>query len=322
MDEDYEEDFPPLTPATDVKQEVDLNEIDNTPIKTRVEVGSSSATTLYIPTFLSLSLQSQSYVPATRTTLCDIVCTTNTYMYESIAPDPPAAERQLYVTLPYTKESSLSMLTNDSKTTRYQKLKLEDIKLRRTFELRKDREAFLWKLHQEKSDKERRLYRAAVQIQAVFRGFRVRPRNYSYIPRTKKKENLGQNELHDELCAIANRINLAPIPGLSLESRSKASRRKLKIENAAAFRIQRFFKMILYRSMALIVVRKKKHELFDTCARVITRSIAAMKQKKFIKRVEIIKKDRSIIKLQCCFRRYKAMLRFVAYCYDYFKMIV
>ncbi len=94
---------------------------------------------------------------------------------------------------------------------------------------------------------------------------------------------LSQNELQDELCRMAATLSLSPIAGLSLEARSKTSRRRNRIENAAAFRLQKFFRMLYERSMARFVVDARKRDLIQRSAKIITKAVRYIKTKNFVK---------------------------------------
>jgi hypothetical protein len=213
-------------------------------------------------------------------------------------------------TLPYDKIGQLPMSGQRKGGTLFQKFRAGENIERKNVDLRREREDYMRKLFLDKKERDDKIYRAAVMIQKIYRGFKVRPRSYSYVPRRKKKKVFTQNELHDVLCEMAGKLELKPIAGLNLESRVKASKRKQKIENAAAFIIQRFIRMIFQRSMALIVVKTRKLDQINKSARVITRAIRFLKTKNFVKRAEIVKKGRCVLKLQCAYRKWRAYLRY------------
>lgn len=261
------------------------------------------------PVFGPMTRMPSHFVSSVRTTACDIMCTTNSALPEVKHLPPPPGEASLMATLPYEKIGQLPSTGQRKASTLFQKFRSGENIERHNVELRKEREDFMLKLFTDKKERDNKLFNAAVKIQKIFRGYRSRPRKYGYIPRRKRKKVLSQNELHDALCEMAGKLDLKPIPGLNLESRVKASKRKQKIENAAAFIIQRFFRMIFQRGLAMIVVKTRKVEQINKAACIITRAIRFLKTKNFIKRAESVKKGRSSVKIQCAYRRWRAYLR-------------
>lgn len=264
---------------------------------------------LHIATVKPMMLAIPTFVPISRTTLCDINCTTNTPFPLMDLPPPPEKLKQLSATLPYDKP--LAGLVGPLKaSTKFQRMKVDDVRLRKIAELKRDREEFFRRLNIEKIETTNRRNRAATKIQAAFRGYRVRPKPY-YEPMRKPKVYLTQMELLDELCKMATDLQLNPIPGLNLESRTKASKRKIRIDNAAAFRIQKFLKMIFQRSMARVVVSKKKSEKFNKAAKIITKAVRYTITRKFVKRVDLMKRVQLATKIQARVRQYQAKGRYV-----------
>jgi tetratricopeptide (TPR) repeat protein len=237
------------------------------------------------------------------------MCTTNSALPEVNHLPPPPSEANLVASFPYDKISLPPSAGQKKGATLFQKFRAGENIERKNVDLRREREDFMRKLFSDKVERDETLYIAAVKIQKIFRGYRIRPRNYSYLPKRKRRKVYTQNELHDVLCEMAGKLEFKPIPGLTLESRVKASKRKQKIENAAAFIIQRFMKMIFQRTMALIVVKTRKVEQINKSACIITRAIRFLKTKNFVKRAETVKKGRSAIKIQCAYRRWRAYLR-------------
>jgi hypothetical protein len=261
-----------------------------------------------MPTRSAIPFAACTFVPALRTTLCDIQCTTNTPFPVDELPPPPDAIKQITATLPYDRP--LAGLVGPMKcTTKFQKYKIDDSIVRKMAELKRDREVYFRKLQQEKAETMMRKNKAATKIQAAFRGYRSRPKKNRYIPKRKPNVFLSHFELYDELCKMASDLNLNPIPGLNLESRTKASKRKVRIENAAAFRLQKFFRMLYQKSMAKIVVIKRKQDKIHKAAKVVTKAIRYIITRKFVKRVDHMKRIQSSIKIQCKVRQYQARLR-------------
>ncbi|RYH20199.1 hypothetical protein EON65_24215 [archaeon] len=261
----------------------------------------------FVPTKEGMSLANPCFVSSVRLTMCDIMCTTNSAHPTHQSNKSRAGSDSILASIPYEKVKSLS--GPHKATTKFQKYKGEGVDRLRKDELKRDRREFYTNLFREKEEVNARRKRAATKIQATFRGYRVRPIKNRYIPLKKKIHMYSQFEMQDDLCSLASVLNLPPIPGMSLEARSKASKRKLKIENAAAYILQRLFRMIRQRKMALIVVRTKHAELINRSSRIITRAIRFIITKKFVKRVDIIKREQSAKVVQKYVRRFMARRR-------------
>lgn len=259
-----------------------------------------------VPTPKAMDVTYPNYVSSQRTTLCDIMCTSNTPMPLLELPTPPEKMRPLLATLPYDKVPLVGPM---KASTKFQKYKVDGNRSRLVEELKKDHEEFLLKVQFEKESVGNKKKKAATKIQAAFRGFKSRPKKHSYIPNKKPKTAMTQNEIQDELCKMAVGLKLKPIPGLNLEWRAKASKRKVRIETAAAYRMQKFFRMISARNLAKVVVSTRRMEFLNQQARIITRAIVYMKTKNFAKRVDAMKRERSSIKIQAQVRKFQAQAR-------------
>jgi hypothetical protein len=249
------------------------------------------------------------------------MCTTNTpRVFE--ASKVSSKLRSLAATLPYEK-IKIADLTKCN--TKFQKIRLIEIKQKRICDLKKDRNKFLHKLQAEKKQKTNELYLAAQKIQSVFRGFLQRRKFKKYHQRKKTIQVLSQNEIVDELCNMAAALPFRPINKLNLETRSKISKRKRKIERAAAFTIQKFFKMIVERKKAKRVVEVKRSEKIYNSSRTITRTFRHFKMKNFAKRAEVVKQNVMALKLQSATRKYFATNRFCNFIikqyYNYFIIV-
>ena len=156
--------------------------------------------------------------------------------------------------------------------------------------------------------------KSAVKIQACYRGFRKRKFmnriKSMYNPKRKPKFLPTQMNMHDDLCRMFALLKVKPILGLNLEPRSKTLRRKARFEDAAAFRLQRFFKMILQKKLAQRILALKREQRIDRSARIITRCIRYMRTKKFVKRCIETKRRKKALQLQCCFRAFQAKNRY------------
>lgn len=247
------------------------------------------------------------YIATMRTTLCDIMCTRNTAF---MIPDPmpkKESDQVISAAFPYTKPYGLVGPVIGS--TKFQKYKIGDIKQSKILNLKRDRDEYMSRLQQEKSHIEFKRRKAAILIQAIFRGFRRRKNRCTYVPKRKPMVILSQTELQDDLCQKAADLKLSSIPGLNLEWRMKASKRKVKIDNAAAFRITRFFQMLFEKKKAQAVVAVKKIEYVDKKAKVITKAIRYMKTKNFVKRIDFMKREKSAVVMQSYVRRHQSSNR-------------
>lgn len=258
-----------------------------------------------VPTKQPMTMSNTCYVSSVRTTLCDIMCTVNASVLIKIPP-PADKLRDITATLPGNRSGQKSIKKKVKNATLFQNLILSENQRRVDFDLKSDRDAFFYQLRKEKMMSEAKRNVAAVKLQALFRGFRKRRRPTTYIRNKKRKRVHTQNDMQDELCTLAATLGLKPIDGLSLESRSKTSRRKERIMVAAAFRLHRFFDMILQRSRARKRIAERREEILNWSARVITRAVRYVKVKKFVKRCENVKRQQMALKIQCCARIFQA----------------
>ena len=258
-----------------------------------------------LPTRQGMTLSSTCYISSVRTTLCDIMCTVNASIPVNMIP-PPDKLKPLSAKLPYGKSGQYNLKKKVKHSTLFQEMMMTENQHRIEKELRKDREEFFAQLRKEKQVIDIKRNEAAVKIQALYRGFRMRRRPVEYTRRRKKRRVHSQNDMQDELCTLAAKLGLKPIDGLSLETRNKTSRRKERIMNAAAFRLHRFFAMILQRARARRRVEERKEEIINYCARIITRCVRYVKVKKFVKKCENVKRQQMAIKMQCRIRIFHA----------------
>ena len=260
----------------------------------------------YPSTFEGMVDTRPTYVSSVRTTLCDIVSTTNTpFPVDELPPVPPKL-KPLIASLPSDRPVGVGPIKT---TTLFQKFKVDDSKIRKVLELKREKDLFYAKLNREKEAANVKRHKSATKIQAVVRGYLRRPRPTPYLPNRKTKKNPTQFELQDELCQMAMDLHLKPLDGLNLEWRAKASKRRHKIENAAAFRLQKFFKMLYHRSIARVVVMRKRQDFVNRKAHVVTKAIRFMQTKNFVKRVDAMKRHRSAIVIQRQVRRFQAVQR-------------
>ena len=245
---------------------------------------------------------SMKYIPVPRSTHADLLCTTTTHKAISI-PLPAPKMHGLSVSLPYKK--TIKIIGNvDKGSTNFQKMKFAEAKVKNNLVLKAERDEYLNRLLNDRLEKEDREYKAAVAIQRHFRGFRKRPRPKYYLRPEKKIAKVVLSRLQDELCSLQQALSLKAIPGLTLEPRGKASRRRAKIEHAASMRIVRFFRMVCAKKEA----KRKILEMMSY--RTYKKAVAIAKFFRFIKvktmrnRLAKVKKNESAIKIQCNVRIY------------------
>lgn len=251
------------------------------------------------------------YVSSVRTTLCDIMCTVNASLLHN-SPRPPESLKPLTATLPYKRTKQKNLKSKIPNQTLFQKMIGGENQQRLDKELRKDRDEYFMQLRIEKEGIEKKRNKAATKIQALYRGYKKRRRPAPLYVRHKKRRKIHtQNDMQDELCTLAATLGLKPIDGLSLEARSKTSRRKEKIMNAAAFRIHRFLSMVYQRALALRRMDERRDEIIDKCSRIITRAVRYVKVRKFVKKCENIKRQQMALKIQCCTRIFQSRQQYV-----------
>lgn len=233
------------------------------------------------------------------------MCTVNASLLFN-APRPADSLKPLTATLPYKATKQQTIKKKVPNETLFQKLINSENIQRMDKELRRDREKYFAQLREEKQLTEEKRNKAATKIQALFRGFRKRKGPVKYIRRKRRIKVHTQNDMQDELCTLAAQLGLKPIDGLSLEARSKTSKRKEKIMNAAAFRLHKFMDMITKRSLARKRLQERREEILNRAARIITRAVRYVKVKKFVKRCENIKRQQMALKIQCRTRIFQA----------------
>jgi hypothetical protein len=266
-----------------------------------------------IPAATAMVISPVSYLSAVRTTLCDIMCTSN----RAFAMDGNKIEALKPVftaKLPYPKMRSGSVAdikqTPGFIGTGWQTVRINDIKSVKTNDLKRDRNQYFDKLAEEKALKDAARTKSAILIQRMFRGYSKRISmgriKIFYSPKHKRRFVTSQINMQDDLCRLFAKLPLKPIDGLNLEPRSKTSRRKARFENAAAYRLQRFFARIVAMVKARRLVAVKKEQFVDKCARICTRAIRFMRTKLFTKKCMVLKANKTSVKIQCAFRTFRA----------------
>jgi hypothetical protein len=222
-----------------------------------------------------------SVVSVMRTTISDIMSLSTTPKMEFLPPEAPITKKtKISATLPY---NAAKMKPPVPQTHTYlSKYQAIEIKLMKGEEFKEERNQFFRKLEFNRRQKQFLETNAAIKIQALVRGFLIRPRPerirkilYPPLKICCSTSNEARS-LQDDLCAYAVHLGLKPIPGLSLEARSKHKKRKNQIEYAASLRIQSFFRMII----AILKVRKAAQE-----ARVRLYHKSAIRLQRFLRYV-------------------------------------
>ena len=189
------------------------------------------------PTVSSMVKSDNLAKPVCPTTQCDVLCTTNTVINWVMEPIEPRLKDTMGV-LPF-KDRRINRLTKVTKgETPWQKYKMTGARLDRNDEMLNERDLYMENLRSERSEKDFIKFIMACRIQALYRGVmsrfkkpqgdnrRLKPMPYE--PRRKPKYVVQPAKIQDELCELASLLNLAPIPGLNLVSRTKASKRQRK----------------------------------------------------------------------------------------------
>jgi hypothetical protein len=146
-----------------------------------------------------------------RTTICDVPSTTKTSV--------PRFDTTLK-----GHRKSLPYITSHGAQNRHvigiQSLKVTETNISLVVELRKEYDEFISKTNAEKNEIVLKRQLAAVRIQSIFRGYKLRRLMHvirrPYIPKRKQIKVLTQLELQKELTEMARNLKLAPIEGLNL----------------------------------------------------------------------------------------------------------
>ena len=219
----------------------------------------------------SISVSHHTTRSCSRTTLCDILCTTPTQK-EIIIREPRKLSKEAEARAGFTfqKPYTLGMYYAIDDPTPMQKLRRNEVKVKRNLDMKKERDEFFKRLNNEKVYKQRLEYDSATLIQACYRGYQC--------PLRKKPENFDRSnyqryarvpasvqEINAELCSWQSSLQLKPIPGLTLESAGRNAKRQAKFEYAAAIRIQCFFRMIS-ATLRVMIKRQKRDAMrkFDS----------------------------------------------------------
>jgi hypothetical protein len=253
------------------------------------------------------------YSTTMRTTICDVMCITNTSKGDKTDDINRKTSSPLKASFPYQLKNKL-LLTNDesARTSDLQKLKIVEKRNKKNLEFKREKKIFYTRMAAEEKGKFKLREQCAISIQAIYRGHLARSKN----DKTKNKrphyiKKITQTQIHDELCELAKFLNLKPIQGLNLEARSKTSRRWAKIEDAGSIRIQRFFKMLTARKKARERMKYYKEMKENKSACIIQRSFRRLKVKRLKSTMLKIDQANAAVIIQCAIRKFQARQKYV-----------
>lgn len=275
-----------------------------------------------VPCASAMCMSFDSVIASTRTTTCDVMCTTNTPSVCKVPGEIASFHKEKpLATMPY-KNNNLPKPPKGK--TAFTLFKTIELKNGRSEEMKRERDAFFGKMEADRNEKMEREILAATKIQAFARGILVRP--WPQETRVSKKPPIIRigvgvssavvQKIQDELCSYSVQLGLKPIQGLSLENRNKTNKRRRRIELAAALRLQSYFRMI-----KCIMMTKRKL----TLARETMRQRASLVITKFFKWVRRVHehdqlqnatKNISIVKMQTRFRMFLAYHRYDIILFD------
>lgn len=242
-------------------------------------------------------------------TYCDLICVTTTSIARCNGkPSYIELSRLLSRSLPHRKQPYFKQISNGDATPFQRRRNLKTLNGRnKMFNL--ERKEFARKMLDDRNIKYNLERSATTKIQAVFRGYRSRPKIPGYDRRPKEPDILSSEDLRIFLCELTTRLKLSHIQGLTLKIKKKSSRQRNRINNAAAFRIQKFFKMLTERRKAMLYMdkylRKKRGSAMYILKRVLIKfSLMVKKQKQY----ETFK-CACCIKIQCRMRKFIAQRR-------------
>lgn len=251
-------------------------------------------------------------------TSCDVLCTTNTII-NYVIPAVEITQRDTVGILPYKgrKTTRITKLTKGE--TPWQKYKMSGARIDRNDDLHNERDEFMEKLEKEKYEKEFFRFVMACRIQALYRGYQSRlihPKGDNrhlkpmpYIPRKKPKFIIRPTVLQDELCELASFLDLNPIPGLNLVSRTKASKRMKKIQYAAALSLTKFFRLIVAKKRCKQIVQRVREDRRQKAAVTVARFFKSLKLRTFAYRSKMEKRRRAVQKIQNMCRKWHSFNR-------------
>lgn len=265
-----------------------------------------------------LWLSSDTMVTVSRTTTCDVMCIVNTHKtLPKSSLDHPRYHRNSLkpiATLPYKFNSKPKLPEG---TTDFVSFRNVEYKEKNCLELKKERDLFFQKLSLERNQKTYRENISIVKIQAMVRGYLVRPRIKSrqrkvsvpyFVPGAQISNEV--QEIQNELCGYAQMLGLKPIPGLSLEARAKHNRRREKIILAASIRISTFFKLTLIALRARKTVTTAKKNIQERASVILQKFFRYVRREIAKRKTHSRLMERAILKIQTRFRIFHDFRRY------------
>lgn len=263
-------------------------------------------------TFQGMLFTKMSYATVSRTTSCDIMCTSNTDILFRV---PNKGGLSVAVNLPYQTNISLNGLA-DKKfqgATQVEKYTHSKNQEKRNAALRKEKRLFFANMEKEKQATTKKRETAVVIIQRYFRGYSVR-RPTSYIRRHPNDwiTNPHQitKDIHEDLCNLSELLGLKPITGLSLNGYGgKKSRRRMRIEHASCLKIQTFLRIMLARNEVVKRRRIRENKRLNNAAKVIQRFFKWIIRQEQVGAVIVRKRTHAAILIQTRWRIFMAKER-------------
>lgn len=268
----------------------------------------------FTPCVSAMCLSVDSVISATRTTTCDVMCTTNTASFYKVPGELPSFQKEKAdATMPYKQNIVPKVPKGNTSYTLYKNIELKNT---RSDDMKKEREEFFGKMERDRKEKMERELIAVIKIQAFARGILVRA--WPEETRTSKKPPIIQigvsnstvvQQIQDELCNYSVKLGLKPISGMSLENRNKQNKRRNRIELAAALRLQSYFRML----KCVMITRRKLNAARRTMKQ--RASLVITKFFKWVRRVAEYHKNQnahrnySVVKIQTRFRMFVAYHR-------------
>lgn len=245
---------------------------------------------ILIPTARAMNQTHPLYSPAMRTTGCDIMCLTNTSIVANTLSSTGSLKSST-ATIPYEK---LKRVVGNKfhGSTPMQQLRASEVKLKRNNELKAERNSYFAQIRKEEQGR-----KTSTQVPEV---------DTKDEPIQEKHMKISHTDIYEELCNLQSQISLKPVPGLSLESKGKHSKRKAKMEAAAARRLQLFFKMIVSRHSARLYMSAYANHLRHVSARAVVKFFRLVKLKALTKNLERTRRATCVVKIQCCVRKFLA----------------
>jgi hypothetical protein len=266
------------------------------------------------PCAAAMYLSVDSIISASRTTTCDVMCTTNTPSVYKVPGELPSFQKEKAdATLPYKHNLATKPPKGNTAFTLYKNI---ESKNSRSNDMKRERDEFFGKMERDRREKMERELVAVVKLQAFVRGILVRP--WPEETRKSKKPPIIQvgmsssavvQKIQDELCSYSVHLGLKPISGLSLENRYKQNKRRNRIELAAAMRLQSYFRMIKCIMLTRRRLTKARETMKQRASLVITKFFKWVRRVAEYHKMQNANRNSSVVKIQTRFRMFVAYHR-------------